>query len=133
VSSLRRSPLSAKLAFRGGRTIALKVPPHQFDGTVAFYRDVLGLEHLTTHDQSEAFRFGNCSLWIDLSPRLSQAELWLELQADDTAAATAHLAQHGVTPCDEVERLPEGFDGVWIANPAGLVHLVAHPAEDPGL
>jgi catechol 2,3-dioxygenase-like lactoylglutathione lyase family enzyme len=106
-----RLTLSAPLAFRGGRDIALKVPPHQFDQTVAFYRDVLGLEHLKTHSRSAAFRFGNCSLWIDPSPHLSQAERWLELQADDTAAAAVHLLQHGVIRCDEVERLPEGFDG----------------------
>jgi hypothetical protein len=28
---------------------------------------------------------------------------------------------------------PEGFDGFWIVNPAGIVHPVAHPAEDPGV
>ncbi len=29
--------------FRGGHNIAMKVPPHQFEATVNFYRDVLGL------------------------------------------------------------------------------------------
>jgi catechol 2,3-dioxygenase-like lactoylglutathione lyase family enzyme len=125
--------VSAQPSFRGGRNIAMKVPPHQLEATVAFYRDVLGLEHLKTHGRSEAFRFGSCCLWIDPVPQLSQAELWLELQADDTAAAATHLAQHSVARCDEVERLPEGFEGFWIVNPAGIVHLVAHPSEDPGL
>jgi catechol 2,3-dioxygenase-like lactoylglutathione lyase family enzyme len=111
----------------------LKAPPRQFERTVAFYRDVLGLEHLKTHGRSEAFRFGDCCLWIDRTPQLSQAELWLELQADDTTAAAAYLAQRGVARCDGIEPLPEGFDGFWIVNPAGIVHLVAHPAEDPGL
>jgi catechol 2,3-dioxygenase-like lactoylglutathione lyase family enzyme len=37
-----RSALSAQLAFRGGRNIALKMSPHQVDQTIAFYRDVLG-------------------------------------------------------------------------------------------
>jgi hypothetical protein len=57
---LRRSPLSAKLAFRGGRTIALKVPPHRFDQSAGSYRDVLGLEQLQPYGRSEAFRFGRC-------------------------------------------------------------------------
>jgi catechol 2,3-dioxygenase-like lactoylglutathione lyase family enzyme len=130
---LRRSALSAKLAFRGGCNIALKMPPQQFDRTVAFYRDVLGRERLRRHGRSEAFRFGDGCLWIDLAPQLRQAELWFELQADDTAAAAGRLARRGVTRCDELERLPEGFDRFWIANPAGIVHLIAHPAEDPGL
>jgi hypothetical protein len=119
-------------AFRGGRNIAMKVPPHQFEATVAFYRDVIGLEALEAKSASKAFRFGGCCLWIDRCPGLSQAELWLELQADPTAAA-AHLERHGVVRCDEIEPLPVGFKGFWIANPAGIVHLVADPSEDPGL
>jgi catechol 2,3-dioxygenase-like lactoylglutathione lyase family enzyme len=125
-----RFALSSQLRFRGGRNIALKVPPRQFEQTVAFYRDVLGLEHRETHGRSEAFRFGYCCLWIDRAPQLSQADLWLEVQADDTAAA--YLAQRDVARCDEMERLPEGFDGFWIVDPTGIVHQVAHPAEDPG-
>jgi hypothetical protein len=65
--------------FRGGRNIALKVLPHWFDRTVAFYRDVLG--------------------------------------------------STGVARCAEMERLTDGF---WVADPAGIVHLVAHPVEGPG-
>ena len=34
--------MTPKLA--GGRNIALKVPPHLYDATVQFYRDVVGLE-----------------------------------------------------------------------------------------
>ncbi|MFC7639824.1 VOC family protein [Streptosporangium lutulentum] len=30
--------------FQGGRNIAMKLPKAQFDRTVAFYRDVLGME-----------------------------------------------------------------------------------------
>ncbi len=29
--------------FAGGRNIAIKLPPHEFDSTLRFYRDVLGL------------------------------------------------------------------------------------------
>jgi hypothetical protein len=129
---LRRATLRAGPHFQGGRNIALKVPPHEFDQTGGFYRDVLGLEHLETHGRSEAFRFGSYCFRIDPAPQLSQAELWLELQAYDTAAP-AHLAQHGVAQSDEVERLPQRFSDFWSVNSAGIMHLVAHPAEEPGL
>ena len=118
--------------FRGGRNLALKVPPHQLEATVAVYQGVLGLERLPTEGSSAAFRFGALCLWIDRCPQLAQAELWLEVQADDIGAAAGHLARQGVARCDEIEPLPEGFQGFWIANPAGVVHLVAAPAEDPG-
>ncbi len=32
--------------FEGGRNIAMKVPPHQHEATVRFYRDVLKLDHM---------------------------------------------------------------------------------------
>jgi len=35
--------------------------------------------------------------------------------------------------CNEIEPLPEGFRGFWIADPAGIVHLVAAPAKNTGL
>ena len=111
----------------------MKVPQHQLQATLGFYRDVLGLEHLKTHGTSEAFRFGDCCLWIEPAPQLAQAETWFELQTDDLPAAAAHLAKHGVVRCDDIEQLPHGFKGFWIINPAGIVNLVAHPSEDPGL
>ena len=33
-----------KQAFAGGRNIALKLPPHEFDNAAHFYREVLALE-----------------------------------------------------------------------------------------
>lgn len=123
-------PPTTRPAFHGGPNIALKVPPHQFEATVAFYRDVLGLEHQGTHGASETFAFGRARLWIDRVPQLSQAEVWLEVQVEDTAAAVRHLGAHGVVRCDEIEPLPEGLDGFWIANPAGIVHLIARSSAE---
>ena len=110
--------------FAGGRNIALKVPPHLFDATVRFYRDTVGLKPLDNHPPAVGFAFGANQLWIDSVPGLSQAELWLELVADDVPAAAEHLAAAGVTRCDEIEPLPEGFEGFWISNPAQIVHIV---------
>lgn len=118
-------------AFRAGSNLAMKVPPHEFEATVAFYRDVVGLEHLGRIGESETFAFGTLRLWIDRMPQLSQAEVWLELRTDDVAAAAEHLQAHRVVRCDAIEPLPEGLAGFWIANPAGIVHLVEQPAADP--
>jgi len=119
-----------KTAFRAGRDIAMKVPPHQFEATISFYRDVLNLPHLKSETNSECFAFGSSHLWIDRVPAMSQAEIWLEVQSDDTEKASELLGAAGVTRCDEIEPLPIGFDGFWICNPAGIVHLVTHPKED---
>lgn len=110
--------------FAGGRNIALKVPAHLFEATVAFYRDTLRLPVLGDEDGSPIFAFGPVRLWVDRVPRLSQPELWLEVVADDMPAAQRHLEDQGVTRCDEVEPLPKGFPGFWIAGPGGIVHLV---------
>jgi len=90
-----------------GKNIALKVPPDEFEKSVAFYRDVIGLTVLkTTAQGSVAFEFGGKKLWVDRRPALSQAEIWLELSATGTAAAAKHLAKHGVVRRDETEPLP---------------------------
>ena len=111
--------------FDGGRNIAMKVPPHQYDQTVKFYRETLGLETVDGPGSSSmAFKFGANVLWIDRVPAMSQAELWLEVVADDTAGAARVLANAEVVRCDAIEALPDGFDGFWISNPCGIIHLV---------
>lgn len=117
--------------FRAGRNIAMKVPPHLFEETVSFYRDVLRLPHVTSEKNAESFEFGAMRLWIDRVTTMSQAEVWLEVQSEDTEKAAELLDAAGTTRCDGVEPLPNAFDGFWIANPAGIIHLVNHPKEDP--
>jgi catechol 2,3-dioxygenase-like lactoylglutathione lyase family enzyme len=111
--------------FGGGRNIALKVPSHLHDATVRFYRDVVGLELLEKHLPAVVFRFGINQLWIDRVPGMSQAEIWLELVTDDVPAAAKHLESAGIVRCDEIEPLPEGFEGFWISSPASIIHLVS--------
>ena len=110
--------------FAGGRNIALKVPPHQYDATVRFYRDVIGLKPLDNHPPAIGFEFGANQLWIDRVESLSQAELWLEVVAEDVPAAAEHFTAAGVARRDEIERLPNGFDGFWISDPASIIHIV---------
>ncbi|XRQ06189.1 VOC family protein [Actinomadura welshii] len=121
--------------FHGGHNIAMKLPKARFDRTVAFYRDVLGME-VTDHDaagvaQSVSVRFGPVTLWLDRVDNYAHADLWLELFTDDVDRATAHLAAHGVGVQDELEPLPAGLDAHWISNPAGVPHIVRLPDGAP--
>jgi catechol 2,3-dioxygenase-like lactoylglutathione lyase family enzyme len=113
--------------FAGGRNIAIKVPPHQYEDTVRFYRDTLGLKPLENHLPAVDFEFGSNQLWIDRVPGMSQAEIWLELATPDVTAAAEHLEKAGVTRRDEIEPLAEGYEGFWICSPASIIHMVAKP------
>lgn len=109
----------------GGKNIAMKVPPHQYHQTVAFYRETLGLETISgPFGNAVGFNFGANNLWIDKIATMGQAELWLEIVTDDTREAAALLREAGVVRCDEIENLGEGFDGYWISSPASIIHLV---------
>ena len=102
----------------------MKVPPHQYDATVAFYRDVLGLDLIGGPEgNAVGFVFGSNNLWIDKVSSMSQAELWLEIVTDDTAEAAKMLAEANVARCDEIEDLG-CLDGYWISSPAAIIHLV---------
>lgn len=117
--------------FTPGTNVAMKIPPADYDATVAFYRDVLGFEvrpvepDASTVSASHTVRFGEVTLWLDRVDAAARAEVWLELRTDDLAAARTRLAAAGVEPCDEVEPIPGlGASAHWIANPAGVVHLL---------
>ena len=113
--------------FYGGIDIAMKVPPHQYQAMIAFYRDVVGLKPITDKAPAIGFELGPNKLWLDEAPGMSQAEIWLELFVDRFDDAAAHLAEAGVVRCDPIEPLPEGFKGGWITTPANIVHMVREP------
>ncbi len=113
---------------RPSRNIAMKIPPHQFEETVAFYRDVLQLRRLENNGRSVGFDFDGKDLWLDSVETASHVELWLEIRTDNLEEAAAHFEKHGVLRCDEIEKLPPNFEGFWIANPSGAIHLVS---QDP--
>jgi catechol 2,3-dioxygenase-like lactoylglutathione lyase family enzyme len=113
------------VTFSGSRNIAMKVPSYLYEATVQFYRDVVGLKLLERHAPLVVFEFGGNQLWIDDVPALSQAEVWLELTTTDLAAAADHLQANQVVRRDEIELLPEGFQGFWISNPCSIIHMVA--------
>ncbi len=114
--------------FRAGGNIAIKVPPHEFERTVGFYRDILGFDPTEESDErggNAAFDFGDKTLWIDRVAGISQAEIWLQVFTDNIAAAEDHLAQHDCVRRDEIESLPDGLRAFWVASPANIIHLIS--------
>ena len=109
--------------FKPGANIAMKVPVHLFEQTVAFYEDTLALP-VTRSEEGVTVDFGALRLWLDKVPAITQPELWLEVETPDTAAAADYLERSGVVRCDAVEKLPPDLDGFWVAAPGGIVHLV---------
>lgn len=102
----------------------MKTPSHQFDATVSFYRDTLGLEQIEALKPDIVFQFGENRLWIDNVSSASQAELWLEVIAENAQEAAEHLASQQVVRCDEIEPLPDDLSAFWISSPAQIIHLV---------
>jgi predicted enzyme related to lactoylglutathione lyase len=115
-------------AFTLGRNIAMKVPAHEFDSTVVFYRDVLGFveadSQSSDHTESVVFEFGDRRLWVDRVSGMSHAEIWLEIVTSDLDAASDYLETRGCIRRDEIEPLSGEFRGFWIANPANIIHLI---------
>lgn len=112
---------------KGGIDIAMQVPSHQYQQTIDSYRNIIGLPEIADKPPAIGFELGPNRLWIDESPGLSQAELWLELFTPHFSAAEKYVEQCGVVRCDAVEQLPDGFNGGWIMNPCNIVHMLREP------
>lgn len=114
--------------FIPGNNIAIKVPTHEYEDTVVFYRDILGFEQTDTappdNTESTTFRFGDKILWIDRIAGISQAEIWLEVLTDDMDKASDYLNIKQCNRRDEIEPLPEGLKGFWISSPSNIIHLI---------
>ena len=103
-----------------GKNIAIKVPLHKWDETVAFYRDRVKLSVINELPNSIAFSFGSMMLWIDKVEKQSQVDVWLELLTDEPDKALQTLE----SPMrDELEPLDD-VNGHWTSDPAGVVLLV---------
>jgi hypothetical protein len=115
------------LEFQPGRNIAMKLPTHEHQDTVRFYRDVLRLKEIppTGPDDTPRFEFGDKVLWLDCVPGLSQSEIWLEIVTNDIGQASDHLKGHGCYRRDEIEPLPDGLNAFWISSPSNIIHLVS--------
>lgn len=116
-----------KAEMKGGIDIAIKVPAHQYQQTIDFYRHGIGLPEITEKAPAVGFVLGPNRLWIDEAPALSQAEVWLELFTENFVLAERHVQASGIVRCDTVEPLPEGFKGGWIMSPCNIVHMLREP------
>ena len=91
---------------------------------MAFYRDTLSLSVLRELENTISFEFGSVHLHVERADRHSHPDIWFELITEDVAAGKAYLDQQGVQRRDEIEKLPDGFNGFWVCNPASVTHLV---------
>ncbi|ARU55745.1 hypothetical protein OLMES_1670 [Oleiphilus messinensis] len=118
--------------FQPGQNIAMKIPTHEYENTVRFYREVLCFEELSRPgtEDTPRFAFGDKVLWLDCVAGLSQAEIWLEIVTNDIDKAAAYFAAQGCHRRDEIEPLPDGFKGFWISSPSNIIHLVTAQGDD---
>jgi len=114
--------------FEPGSNIAIRVPVYQYNRTVMFYKEVLGLTALDIAypDQYEsiAFEFGGQNLWIDSAAGLSQSETWLEMKTDNVIQAAEYFNERRVMRRDDIEAPLKDINGFWISNPASIIHLI---------
>jgi len=114
--------------FSPGKNIAIKTPSHEFDKTVHFYKDILGLEHKQAESPDEfesvVFQFGDKNLWVDKISGISQAEIWLEIETENVVDAQKYLVDNGCSIRNELEPLPTSLNGFWLSSPSNIVHLV---------
>jgi len=101
----------------------MKIPPAEYESTLRFYRDVVGLRQLESYKPDSVFQFGSSLLWLDCMPEVKQTEVWLELLTSDTTLAAEYLSRSGVEGCDSVEKLPPGLESFWVRSPAPILHL----------
>jgi len=118
-----------KPTFRPGKNIAIKVPVHEFEKMVTFYKVILGLKQKEASSPDEfdsvTFEFGDKNLWVDKISGISQAEVWLEIETDNSAEAKEYLKNQGCVIRDEIEPLPASFNGFWLSSPSNTIHLVS--------
>lgn len=120
-----------KPVFKAGKNIAMKVPSHEFDRTVDFYRDILELAEVDIAEKgmSHVFDFDGKNLWIDKIDSISQAEVWLEIETEDIESASRYLAEKGCSRRDEIEPLPNGYKGFWVSSPSNIIHLMTEKTK----
>ncbi|MFP3979354.1 VOC family protein [Marinobacter sp. KMM 10035] len=119
------------LEFQPGKNIAMKIPAHEYQSTVRFYRDVLRFTEIQSNGPNDTprFEFGDKVLWLDCMPGLSQSEIWLEVVTSDIGEASEYLKAQGCHRRDEIEPLPSGFKAFWVSSPSNIIHLVSSSSD----
>ncbi|NLU84169.1 VOC family protein [Rhodococcus sp. HNM0569] len=109
--------------------------PRDYDATLAFYRDVLGLAIAREYPGGTVFFAGQGLVEIAAhggageSSRFDGA-LWLQVR--DITAAQTELVLAGIKIVREARQEPWGLHELWIADPDGIpIVLVEIPADHP--
>ncbi len=112
--------------------------PTDFQRSVAFYRDTLGLRIYREfgadgHQTGVVFFLGGGYLELSASGSTSaMGSVTLWLQVPDLAAEHTRLAAVGVTITEAPNRKPWGLDEMWAVDPDGhRLCLVEVPPDHP--
>ncbi|MGF7119825.1 catechol 2,3-dioxygenase-like lactoylglutathione lyase family enzyme [Rhodococcus sp. BE178] len=109
--------------------------PHDYEVTLAFYRDTLGLAIAREYPGGTVFFVGQGLVEVtshggtELDTRFSGA-LWMQVR--DLAVAQDDLVRAEVPIVREARQEPWGLHEMWIADPDGVpIVLVQIPADHP--
>jgi predicted enzyme related to lactoylglutathione lyase len=111
--------------------------PADFDVTLAFYRDLLGLAVARefgsgSHRGVVFFAGGGFVEVVGTGPPPGRPGVELWLQVHSLAATLDELAGRGVVPTRPAMLEPWGLIEAWMDDPDGVqIHLVEVPADHP--
>ena len=113
--------------------------PSDFERSVTFYRDTLGLKIYREYGSGPSYGvvFFLGGGYLEMSgtaphPDVGHDHLALWLQVPDLAETHRALAAQGVEILEGPDRKPWGLDEMWIADPDGVrIVLVEVPADHP--
>ncbi len=111
----------------GGIDIAIKVPPHQYEAMIAFYRDIIGLKPITEKLPDVGFELGPNKLWVAEAPEMSRAEVWLELLPIASRMRPSICPERVLSAAMLSRSCRRAFKGGWITSPANIIHMVREP------
>lgn len=111
--------------------------PRDFDRSVGFYRDVLGLHPMREFGQGDSrgivFFLGGGYLELtgrQIDPPAPSTELWLQVR--DVREAERELRAAGISIIESADEKPWGLIELRVSDPDGLVLiLVEVPSEHP--
>jgi len=111
--------------------------PRDFDRSVGFYRDVLGLHPMREFGQGDSrgivFFLGGGYLELtdrQIDPPAPSTELWLQVR--DVREAERELHAAGISIIESADEKPWGLIELRVSDPDGLVLiLVEVPSEHP--
>jgi len=111
--------------------------PRDFDRSVGFYRDVLGLHPMREFGQGDSrgivFFLGGGYLELtgrQIDPPAPSTELWLQVR--DVRGAERELRAAGIPIIESADEKPWGLIELRVSDPNGLVLiLVEVPSEHP--